>query len=189
MRLCKFLFLFFVTIIALPAVTYAADLKIGVVNLNLVFENYTKRAELEESFREIRDREEETLREKQDSLMDLREEIQLMERGSEARREKEAELEKKILHLQVEEEVARKNLAAKEKEYYEELYSDIKNAITEIGKNEGFDLILKKEEVEPKSADLLELRLKIGMGAVLFYSDAVDITNMVVEYLNKNYAG
>ncbi|MFQ5861566.1 MAG: OmpH family outer membrane protein [Candidatus Brocadiales bacterium] len=189
MKLGKLMFVLSAVIIALPAVVSAEELQIGVVNLNQVFENYEKRAELEESFKELRAGEEDLLRDKQDNLVGLREEIQLLERGSEARKEKEVELEKKLLYLQLEEEVARKNLGAKEKEFYEELYNDISGAIEEIGREQGFDLILKKEVIEPKSADLLELRLKIGMGTVLYYSDVVDITDMVIDYLNEKYAG
>ncbi|MFQ5956469.1 MAG: OmpH family outer membrane protein [Candidatus Brocadiales bacterium] len=189
MKLGKFMFLLFVVSIAFPAVASAQDLKIGVVNLNQVFENYDKRADLEESFKDLRVQEEDILREKQDSLISLREEIQLLERGSEARKELETELEKKVLYLQLEEEVASKNLGAKEKEFYEELYRDISATIEEIGREEEFDLILKKEVIEAKSADLLELRLKIGMGTVLFYSDVIDITDMVTNYLNEKYGG
>ncbi|MCP4364766.1 MAG: hypothetical protein GY800_05645, partial [Planctomycetes bacterium] len=59
----------------------------------------------------------------------------------------------------------------------------------EIGKKEGFDVILKKEVIEPQSADLMELRLKIGIGTVMYFSEAVDITGLVVEYLNEGYSG
>lgn len=189
MKLGKFMFVFFAVVMAFPAVVSAKDLRIGVVNLNQVFENYKKRTEMEESFKDLKTREEEQLMDKQDSLTGLREEMQLLERGSAARKELEAELEKKLLYLQLEEEVARKNLGEKEKEYYEELYQDISSAIDTIGKEQGFDLILKKETIEAKSADLLELRLKIGIGTVLYYSEALDITDIVVQYLNERYSG
>lgn len=189
MRLSKFVFVLFAVVLVFPAIASAEGLKIGVVNLNQVFESYNKRAELEESFKDIQVQEEDLLREKQDGLISLREEIQLMEKGSAARKELETELEKKLLYLQLEEEVARKNLGAKEREYYEELYRDISAAIEEIGSEQGFDIILKKEVLQPKSADLLELRLKIGMGTVLYYSGAVDITDMIVKYLNEKYSG
>lgn len=189
MKLGKFAFVLFAMIVALPAAASAKELKVGVVNLNKVFENYKKRVAMEDSFKDLKTREEESLTDKQDSLMSMREEMQLMERGSEARKELEAELQKKLLYLQLEEEVARKNLTEKEKEYYEELYDDINKAIETIGKEQKFDLILKKETIETKSADLLELRLKIGIGTVLYYSDAMDITDIVVQYLNEKYKG
>ncbi len=172
-------------IISMPDTTLGKELKVGVVNLNKVFEQYEKRKELENDFRDIRARSEDTLKIKQEEAMSLREEIQLLEAGSMARKKKEEELEKLLLYLQVEDEVARKNLAKAEKDFYEELFQDINTAVDEIGKKEGFDLILKKEDIEPKSADLLELRLKIGIGTVLYFSNALDVTDKVVESLNR----
>lgn len=189
MKLASFMsMIIFTLVIALPGVGLAKELKMGVVNLNQVFENYEKRKELEEDFKNIRAQAEDTLREKQDEAVSLREEIQLLEQGSAARKKKEEELEKKILYLQLEEDVARRKLGESEKNFYEELYADISQVIGEIGKNEGFDLILKKEEIEAKSADLLELRLKIGIGTVLYYSGALDVTQKVIDGLNKRYS-
>lgn len=184
MKLSKLAFVFFAMIMAFPAIASAKELTVGVVNLNDVFERYDKRLELEDSFKELKAREEELLMEKQDDLMALREEMQLLERGSEARKELGIEMEKKALYIQLEEDVARKNLMDKEREFYEELYGDISAAIEEMGRQEGFDIILKKETINPKSSDLMELRLKIGMGTILYFSDSLDITDMVVEYLN-----
>lgn len=187
MRLISFLIPFLALIISLPATTLGKELKVGVVNLNKVFEQYSKRKELEDDFRDIRTKAESTLKDKQEEAVSLREEIQLLEPGSVARKKKEVELEKLLLYLQVEDEVARKNLAKAEKDFYEELFQDINLAVDEIGKKEGFDLILKKEDIEAKSADLLELRLKIGIGTVLYFSNVLDITDKVVENLNRRY--
>lgn len=184
MKLSKLAFVFFAMIMVFPAIASAKELTVGVVNLNDVFERYDKRVDLEERFKELKAQEEELLMEKQDDLMALREEMQLLERGSEARKELGIEMEKKALYIQLEEDVARKNLMDKEREFYEELYGDISTAIEEMGRQEGFDIILKKETINPKSSDLMELRLKIGMGTILYFSDSLDITDMVVEYLN-----
>ncbi len=189
MKLCKLMIVFVAVVIAFPVIASAAELKVGVLNLNNVFDNYDKRTAMEEDFKDVRDREEDILVEKQDSLLDLRDELQLLEQGSEARKELSAELEKKVLILQLEEEVARRNLSLKEKEYYEELYLDISEAVEAIGSEEGFDLILKKEIIDPRSADLMELRLKIGIGTVMYFSEALDITDLVTEYLNERFSG
>jgi outer membrane protein len=187
MRLVSYFIPLLALLISLPVTTQAKELKVGVVNLNKVFEHYSKRKELEDDFRDIRTRAEETLKSKQEEAIALRDEIQLLEPGSIARKKKEEELEKLLLMLQIEDEVARKNLAKSEKDFYEELFQDINLVVEEVGKKDGFDLILKKEDIEPKSADLLELRLKIGIGTVLYFSSALDITDKVVESLNRRY--
>lgn len=187
MRLISFFVPFLALIISLPGTTMGKELKVGVVNLNKVFEQYDKRKELESDFRDIGSRAEDTLKTKQEEAIALREEIQLLEAGSMARKKKEEELEKLLLYLQVEDEVAKRNLAKAEKDFYEELFKDINAVVDEVGKKEGFDLILKKEDIETKSADLLELRLKIGIGTVLYFSNALDVTDKVIESLNRKY--
>lgn len=187
MRLLSFFVPFLALIISLPGTTMAKEMKVGVVNLNKVFDQYDKRKELENDFRDIRNRSEEVLKAKQDEAMALRDEIQLLDPGSAARKKKEEDMEKLLLYLQIEDEVARKNLTKAEKEFYEELFQDINAVVEEVGKKEGFDLILKKEDIDTKSADLVELRLKIGIGTVLYFSNALDVTDKVVESLNRRY--
>ncbi len=187
MKLISLFVPFLALVISLPGTTFGKELKVGVVNLNKVFERYDKRKELENNFRNIRAKSEDLLKVKQDEAIALREDIQLLEVGSAARRKKEEELEKLILYLQIEQEVAGKNLAKAEKDFYEELFQDINAVVEEVGKKDGFDLILKKEDIDTKSADLLELRLKIGIGTILYFSNALDVTDKVVEALNRRY--
>ncbi|MCP4363839.1 MAG: OmpH family outer membrane protein, partial [Planctomycetes bacterium] len=99
MKLCKLMIVFVAVVVAFPVIASAAELRVGVLNLNNVFDKYEKRAAMEEDFKDQRDREEDVLVEKQESLLNLREELQLLEQGSEARNELAAELEKKLLIL------------------------------------------------------------------------------------------
>ncbi len=166
----------------------ASQLKIGVVNINQVLDKYEKRKELEKQFMAFRTQTEQQLRQKQGEIKSLREEIQLLDMGSDSRRKNEDALEKKMLYQQLEEKMAETNLSRKEKEFFEELYQDVCREIENIGKKEKFDIILKKEDLELKSADILELRLKIGIGTVLYYSDALDVTAKVIEALNSRHS-
>ncbi len=166
----------------------ASQLKIGVVNINQVLDKYEKRKELEKQFMAFRTQTEQQLRQKQGEIKSLREEIQLLDMGSESRRKNEEAIEKKMLYQQLEEKMAETNLSRKEKEFFEELYQDVCREVENVGKKEKFDIILKKEDFELKSADILELRLKIGIGTVLYYSDALDVTAKVIEALNSHHS-
>ena len=166
----------------------ASQLKIGVVNINQVLDKYEKRKELEKQFLTFRTQAEQQLRQKQGEIKSLREEIQLLDMGSESRRKNEEAIEKKMLYQQLEEKMAETNLSRKEKEFFEELYQDVCREIENLGKKEKFDIILKKEDLELKSADILELRLKIGIGTVLYYSDTLDVTTKVIEALNSRHS-
>ena len=199
MKFIRYLFLVSVVAVLSSGVSFAKDapkeaardasqLKIGVVNINQVLDKYEKRKDLEKQFLAFRTQAEQQLRQKQGEIKSLREEIQLLDMGSESRRKNEEAIEKKMLYQQLEEKMAETNLSRKEKEFFEELYQDVCREIENLGKKEKFDIILKKEDLELKSADILELRLKIGIGTVLFYSDALDVTAKVVEALNSHHS-
>lgn len=166
----------------------ASQLKIGVVNINQALEKYEKRKELEKQFIAFETETGQQLKQKQAEIKSLREEIQLLDMGSESRRKNEETFEKKMMYLQLEEKMAEATLSRKQKEFFEDLYRDLCKEIENLGKKEKFDLILKKEDFELKSADIMELRLKMGMGTVLYYSDAFDVTSKVIEALNSRFS-
>ncbi|HHT9126966.1 MAG TPA: OmpH family outer membrane protein [Candidatus Brocadiia bacterium] len=194
-KFIKYFFLVLSAGILSSSVSFAKDVpeetsqqKIGVVNINRVLDKYEKRKELEKQFMAAKTQTEQQLRQKQGEIKSLREEVQLLDMGSESRRKNEETLEKKMLYYQLEEKMAETNLSRKEKEIFEELYQDVCKEIDNLGKKESFDIILKKEDLELKSADILELRLKIGIGTVLYYSDALDVTDKVIEALNSRHS-
>lgn len=186
----KYVFLLLLVSILSPGISFAKEasqLKIGVVNINQALDKYEKRKELEKQFMALTAETEQQLRHKQAEIKSLREEIQLLDMGSESRRKNEEMFEKKMMYLQLEEKMAETKLGRKEREFFEELYRDVRIEVDNIGKKENFDLVLKKEDLELKSADIMELRLKIGISTVLYYSDALDITEKVIEALNSRY--
>lgn len=190
-RFCIYLLLIsFAGVLSSSVIAFATDvakLKIGVVNINQVLDAYAKRKDLEKQFLSFKTEIEQQLRHKQAEIKSLRDEVQLLDMGSESRKKNEEALEKKLMYLQLEEKIAENKLSKKEKEFFEELYRDVCTEVDNLGKKGQFDLILKREDLDLKSADILELRLKIGIGTVLYYSDALDLTNKVIESLNGNY--
>ncbi|MGR3311633.1 MAG: OmpH family outer membrane protein [Candidatus Brocadiales bacterium] len=190
----RYLFLVLLASVLTSSISFAKEaprrasrLKIGVLNINKVLNKYEKRKELEKQFMSLQTEAEQRLRQKQTEIKNLQEEIQLLDMGSESRRKNEEMFEKKMMYLQLEEKMAETKLNRKQKELFEVLYQDIRKEIDILGKREKFDLILKKEDLELKSADIVELRLKIGISTVLYYSDALDVTAKVIEGLNSRF--
>jgi hypothetical protein len=60
--------------------------------------------------------------------------------------------------------------------------------VEEIGKQNNFDLIIKKEEPELKSGQISDLQFKIGIRTVLYHSESVNITLDVIDSLNASYS-
>lgn len=163
-------------------------LKVGVVDLNTVFEKYEKRKMFDAQLKEQEKQYQKIVNDKKKELVSLSEKIQLLDLGSEARKKDEETFEKKNMELESYAKFAEKSLMKKYKDYFESLYTEVCKEVEDIGKREQYDLIIKKEEPELQSGGITELQFKVGIKTVLYHSDSVDITNQVIDNLNKKYS-
>ncbi|MCF6150100.1 MAG: OmpH family outer membrane protein [Candidatus Kuenenia sp.] len=168
--------------------TSSGGLKIGVVDLNIVFEKYEKRKKYDADLREEEKSYQTKINDKKKELVSLKDKIQLMDLGSQDRKKYEEEFERKNIELESYAKVAEKSLMRKYKESFELLYSEVLKEIEAIGRQNRYDLIIKKEEAELQSGGISEMQFKVGIKTVLYHSDAVDITNQVINLLNKKYS-
>ena len=173
-----------------PSVTSSPSkgIKVGVVDLNSVFEKYEKRKMFDAQLKEQEKQYQKIVNDKKKELVSLSEKIQLLDLGSEARKKDEETFEKKNMELESYAKFAEKSLMKKYKDYFESLYTEVCKEVEDIGKREQYDLIIKKEEPELQSGGISELQFKVGIKTVLYHSDAVTITNQVIDNLNKKYS-
>lgn len=164
------------------------SLKIGVVDLNNVFEKYEKRKIFDGQLKEQEKQYQKIINDKKKELVSLNEKIQLLDLGSEARKKDEETFEKKNMELESYAKFAEKSLMKKYKDYFQSLYTEVCKEVENIGKREQYDLIIKKEEPELQGGGISELQFKVGIKTVLYHSDSVDITNQVIDTLNRKYS-
>lgn len=164
------------------------NLKIGVVDLNGVFEKYEKRKKFDAQLKEQETQYQKVINDKKKELVSLNEKIQLLDLGSEARKKDEETFEKKNMELESYAKFAEKSLMKKYKDYFENLYSEVCKEIEDIGKREQYDLIIKQEEPELQGGGISELQFKVGIKTVLYHSSGVDITKQVIDNINKKYS-
>ena len=163
-------------------------IKIGVVDLNVVFEKYEKRKASDAQLKEQEKQYQKIINDKKKELVGLNEKIQLLDLGSESRKRDEETFEKKNMELESYAKFAEKSLMKKYKDYFGSLYTEVCKEVEDIGKREQYDLIIKKEEPELQSGGISELQFKVGIKTVLYHSESVDITNQVINNLNKKYS-
>lgn len=163
-------------------------LKIGVVDLNTVFEKYEKRKMFDVQLKEQEKQYQKIVNDKKKELVSLGEKIQLLDLGSEARKKDEEVFEKKNMELESYAKFAEKSLMKKYKDYFESLYTEVCREVEDIGSREQYDLIIKKEEPELQSGGITELQFKVGIKTVLYHSGSVDITDQVIDNLNKKHS-
>jgi Skp family chaperone for outer membrane proteins len=166
----------------------ADDFKIGVVDIGGVFEKYQKRLDLDQELKEQEKGFQDEINKKRKELIDLDEETQLLDLGSESRGKNENLLERKTVELEGYAKFAERQLLKKYKGFFENIYQEVVLKVEEIGKQNNFDLIIKKEEPELKSGQISDLQFKIGIRTVLYHSESVNITLDVIESLNASYS-
>lgn len=184
-------FLFFLigfTALKLTSIdAFAEGIKIGVVDISRVFEKYERRKDLDQELKDLEKKFQDEINKKKKDIINLDEETQLLDLGSESRRKNEELLERKNVELEGYAKFAERQLLRRYKESFETIYDAVVKGVETIGSKEGFDLIIKKEEPELKSGQISDLQFKIGIRTVLYHSKAVDVTPKVIEVLNAHY--
>ncbi len=171
-----------------PVTANAEGFKIGIVDISGVFEKYDKRTDLDQGLKDLEKELQDEINKKKGEMIDLSEETQLLDLGSETRRKNEDMLERKNVELEGYAKFAERQLLKRYKNVVEQIYGEIVKKVEEIGESEGYDLIIKKEEPELNSQQITDLQFKIGIRTVLYHSKAVDITAIVIEHLNAEYS-
>jgi Skp family chaperone for outer membrane proteins len=166
----------------------AEEFKIGIVDISSVFEKYQKRIDLDQELKEQEKGFQDEINKKRKEIIDLDEETQLLDLGSESRSSNENMMERKNVELEGYAKFAERQLLKKYKDFFENIYQEVVQKVEEIGKQESFDLIIKKEESDVKSGEISDLQFKIGIRTVLYHSDSVDITLDVIDALNSSYS-
>jgi Skp family chaperone for outer membrane proteins len=171
-----------------PVNANAEGFKIGIVDIGRVFDKYDKRTDLDQELSDFVKEIQDEVNKKRKEIIDLDEETQLLDLGSETRSKNEDMSERKKVELEGYVKFSERQLLKRNKIFFEQIYSEVVKKVEEIGEGEGYDLIIKKEEPELNSGQIADLQFKIGIRTVLYHSKAVDITSIVTEHLNSEYS-
>ena len=120
------------------------DFKIGIVDIGSVFEKYQKRIDLDQELKEQEKGFQDEINKKRKGIIDLDEETQLLDLGSENRSINENLMERKNVELEGYAKFAERQLLKKYKDFFENIYQEVIQKVEEIGEQEAFDIIIKK---------------------------------------------
>jgi len=172
---------------SMPQDVIAGELKIGVVDINEVFDKYDKRVDLDQQLKDSEAEFKNEIESKKKAMIDLNEETQLLDLGSESRSKNMEILEKKNVELEGFAKFAEKQLMKKYKDAFEKIYDEIINEVDSFGKDRNYSVIIKKEKPNLESNQLSDLQFKIGIRTVLYNSSAIDVTPNITERINARY--
>jgi len=156
---------------SLPVCAQAADIKIGIVDFQLVVEQSQAGQAIETGLKTEGQRMEAELTKDKEELGAMKEKLEreAMVMSREAREEKEIEFRVKARNLQEKEKRYRGQFMGKQRQEVDQLRKVVLEIALEVGKKEGFTMILSK----------------VG---VLYHDASVDLTDKVIQLLNKRPA-
>ena len=150
----------------------AAELKFGLIDFQRVVEKSTPGQRVEADLKKEGERMEAELKKDKEELQALKDKMEreAMVMSREAREEKEIEFRVKARNLQEKDQRYRQEFVGKQRQEIDNLRKVVLEIAQEIGKKEGFTMIVSK----------------VG---VLYNDPSVDLTDKVVQLLNKRLAG
>ena len=172
---------------AMPKEVCAEELKIGIVDINDIFDNYEKRKDLDQQLKDTETEFKEELESKKKVMIDLNEETQLLDLGSEQRNKNMETLERKNVELEGYAKLAERQLTKRYKNAFEKIYEEISKEVDAFGKENNYSLIIKKEKSDLQSNQISDLQFKIGIRTVLYSSSRIEVTSNITDRLNTRY--
>ena len=157
---------------------WGADLKIAVVDEQQVIDEYARSKQLVKQL-------EDSFKAKKDELQALEENIEKANREMRtASDSKKQELSQNISMGKIQLEVSKKYMTefftSQQNRFTLDVIKDIEEAITVVGRDGGYDLVLRKTVPGPRGLD--------AQKTVFYHSDRLDITNQVLNYLNTKFS-
>ncbi len=153
----------------IPSLVFAAEIKVGYVDLNKVFNDSQPGIEAKKEFKEKLEKIRKILDEKQDKLKKLKEDLE--KKGAmlneKAREEKENEYKEKLKEYQKQASEFEDELRQKNIEVTNQMLSELRELISKMAKEEGYAVIIEKNE-----------------GGVIYLSPSIDITDEVIKRYN-----
>jgi len=152
--------------------TFAADIaKIGVINLQKIFETSSAGKSIQDELKKEKEKMESDLQKKGAEIEKIRKRLEResMVMGKEMREEKERESRIKINDFKTLQQKYRSKLKKHEGKLMDQLKTDINDVVQEIGKKGGYLLI-------------------VNQFGVIYSPDSIDITDKVIRNLNEESA-
>lgn len=167
--------------ILLGMASLAAEVKVAVVDEQVLLETYEKSQDFVKKLKEQFKREEAALKALNDKIVasekNLQRQLKIL--GPEKGQELYAALTKSKIELEVREKALRETHVFSKNQYTMQVIKDINEALEAIGKDGKYDLILRKYIPSPSGGE--------PQKNILFSSDRLDITKDVLDFMNAKY--
>jgi outer membrane protein len=155
---------------AMPKAALAADLMLGIVDTRRALVSCKAGKDAQKELNTLMEKKREQFGPKEEEVKKLEQEYETQKfvLSQDALEERRIEIARRKSQLERDLEQAREEMAIAERKAFQPLLAKVEGLLKEIGKEKGFNVILEKSSP-----------------GVLYYSDGLDITDVLIERLNK----
>lgn len=160
-------------------------LKIGVINLVDVFARYDKTKDYEKLLEREKQKEEVAIKELENQIKKLEDELETLNKNSDLYREKKEQLASLIGQREYKVKNWNEYIKNRVNEQTLKIYKDIRDAIDAYAQDNGFTYIFKSDPILSTTPETDDVTMQINIRTVLYFPKSTDITDDIVKILNK----
>jgi len=167
-----------------------APFKLGVVNLRICFDKdkYERVKEIDVDLQKLADDYAKRIQEIEKKMVQLKEQIEGLPAESKLRAEKILQMRRLETDLKFEKEYGKAQYLDFYSDKKIEIYNEIRRVVTLIAQEQKFDLVLRVESPTLNDQqDPENVTQRINNRVVLYSTENMDITSLVLERLNADY--
>ncbi|MFH1746705.1 MAG: OmpH family outer membrane protein [Planctomycetota bacterium] len=161
--------------------------RVACVNVIQVFSEYQRMKDVQEELKQLDARLNTEGESRQKAADDLQATIDVMDREDPTFLKKNAELLEMRIGLRTWAEVKKAHTAREIGLATDRIYRDIIGVCEQIARQAGYDIVLQTQPYQPMSMSPDEIEAQMQNRKVLFSSEAVDISDLVLRKLNADY--
>ncbi len=170
-----------------PAAARAADgagLKVGLVDIGVVFKSYKRKDDLEKEINNQKLNFEKQAQEQQKVLEGLRNNLNLLKDGSDLWRQKRKELNLQVSQMKVIRDGWEEELKIQIENLTLMILNEIEDRVRKFGEDNKFDLIVKIDSQGWGDERFQERIFRAQVSSVLYFRKELDVTERVLLLLN-----
>jgi len=166
----------------------ARSLKVGYIDLTRVLKEYPKRQGLEEELAKQRAALGGDVQARMAEVNRLRGEIEQLAKGTPERLGLERKGQQAFVEWQKVSRESQRKVDVRMAEMLKELYGDVTAMVVQVGREGGYDFILKDQTSERQDSNRRQLVFDISQRLVLYAKPEYDISGIVIERLRAQYS-
>jgi Skp family chaperone for outer membrane proteins len=160
---------------------------VAVCNIVEVFKEYQRAQDETEKLNQERNAFAAEAEKRKKRLESLQNEAEGFKPGSQAHEDALQRMQKEMIEFRVWEQFQQNLILRKHRRLTEEMYEQIKDAIAQVAKEQGYAVVVQLESGQLQARNVEELIAQIDRRKVLYHADSVDITATVLQKVNETY--